>query len=167
MYAEHHRVNLEKAERMANACLAVNRMVGGLSRRTFARTWLKVDAKSTGRAGSCSEMYNHRRPRHARVPTGHAAASHHPTQPLCLRVPARRAASVGATRATRITRRKWSSDRVRGLNGACRFSEQTAYNGAGKSKQPFFTQCWPGGVGTNTVGPGQEVRKCGMRQSRL
>ncbi|KAJ7921775.1 hypothetical protein B0H13DRAFT_1604222, partial [Mycena leptocephala] len=31
MYMEHHRIYLEKAERMANACLAVNRMVGGMS----------------------------------------------------------------------------------------------------------------------------------------
>jgi hypothetical protein len=31
MYAEHHRIYIEKAERMANACLAVNHMVGGLS----------------------------------------------------------------------------------------------------------------------------------------
>jgi hypothetical protein len=31
MYSEHHRVYVEKAERIVNACLAVNRMVGGLS----------------------------------------------------------------------------------------------------------------------------------------
>jgi hypothetical protein len=31
IYAEHHRVYLEKAERISKACLAVNRMVGGLS----------------------------------------------------------------------------------------------------------------------------------------
>jgi hypothetical protein len=31
MYAKHHCIYLEEAERMANACLAVNRMVGALS----------------------------------------------------------------------------------------------------------------------------------------
>ncbi|KAJ7117260.1 hypothetical protein C8R43DRAFT_902130 [Mycena crocata] len=31
MYSKHHRTSLAKAESMANACLAVNRMVGGLS----------------------------------------------------------------------------------------------------------------------------------------
>ncbi|KAJ6459775.1 hypothetical protein C8R47DRAFT_959130, partial [Mycena vitilis] len=62
MYAEHHRVNLEKAERMANACLAVNRMVGGLSVWDLRVLWTaRVETYLTSAADICPDVVKSRR----------------------------------------------------------------------------------------------------------
>jgi hypothetical protein len=62
MYAEHHRVYLEKAERMANACLAVNRMVGGLSVWDARTLYMaRVDPYLISAADICPDVVKARR----------------------------------------------------------------------------------------------------------
>ncbi|KAJ6464118.1 hypothetical protein C8R47DRAFT_992124 [Mycena vitilis] len=62
MYAEHHRIKMEKAERMANACLAVNRMVGGLSVWDLIMLYMaRVDTYLTSGADICPDVVKSRR----------------------------------------------------------------------------------------------------------
>ncbi|KAJ7263167.1 hypothetical protein B0H12DRAFT_985967, partial [Mycena haematopus] len=62
MYVEHHRIYLEKAERMANACLAVNRMVGGLSVWDSRTLYMaRVDPYLITAVDICSDIVNVRR----------------------------------------------------------------------------------------------------------
>ncbi|KAJ7017980.1 hypothetical protein C8F04DRAFT_1278475 [Mycena alexandri] len=62
MYAEHHRIYLEKAERMANTCLAVNRMVGGLSVWDMLSLYMaRVDPYLISAADICPDVVKARR----------------------------------------------------------------------------------------------------------
>jgi hypothetical protein len=62
MYAEHHRIYLEKAERMANACLAVNRMVGGLTVWDARTLYMaRVDPYLISAADICPDVVKSRR----------------------------------------------------------------------------------------------------------
>ncbi|KAJ6489574.1 hypothetical protein C8R47DRAFT_977892 [Mycena vitilis] len=62
MYAEHHRIYIEKAERMSRACLAVARMVGGLSVWDMIVLYMaRVDPYLIAAADICPDIIKARR----------------------------------------------------------------------------------------------------------
>ncbi|KAJ7135938.1 hypothetical protein C8R44DRAFT_537125, partial [Mycena epipterygia] len=71
MYAEHHCIYIEKAERISKACLAVNRMVGGLSVWDARTLYMaRVDPYLISGADICSDVVKTRR-------TEREAVQHH------------------------------------------------------------------------------------------